>query len=599
MNHRLRKLSRDFSPACIRSLSAYVVLISALVTLWIWLLYGVDMASATIAKDLLVAAGAFIGVTLPYWWMGPRWRAICMWLVIVPALFILPNLWYYRFWGSILSPVAITMTENVGTELWRSTLPMLRWSDIAIPIIGLLPGFAAWLLRPLSWHPTRWAYLRLCIISGVALLGSSALVLRTYMIDRNRTWTLPHLVESASDMLSVSPDNLRVYLFKGPLFFTWDYIGGALNMLTWSAMDLTPMQREEIARFIISHRIINPHPSHTDTVNMHKNLVIIVVESLNADVVGRRENGVEITPVLNRLIHEPGTFSCARLATQTRDGNSIDGQLLINTGMLPISQGVSVNRAYSSVAHLPSLPKIFDSHDNAVVFATDGQFWHERQVNIDLGYSRSYVLSEYEPLVEKAGRDGGMFLKAEQLIREGLRRPFLLQLVTGSMHTPFDEPAATPLDLPDVKSPATRAYLTATHYFDRQLGLFIDFLKEQHLYDDTMIVIASDHTHDIDPNADAISDRRSFVAMVNCGITGISTRTGGQVNIFPTILQATGVGQSGHGYSGLGESLLSPMLRSAVDGRGTPIDSPSRRQYEAWQVADLIWLGNYFGSHPD
>lgn len=595
---KLRNYLQTLSPDCRRTLAAYAVLLISLVALWMWLLCGVDMNSPSSVKDIIVAGGALMGATLPYWWMGPRWREVGMWLVILPALFILPNLWYFRFWGAMLSPAVITMSENLGSDLWNSTVPMMRWSDLTVLLFGLLPGIAARMLRPLSWHPSRSAYAEISILSATALILSSFLVMRTFIINAQRNWTLRDCIESVGDMVSISDDNLRHYLFKGPIFFAWDYIGGTWQMLTWKSVNLSQSQREEIARFIIAHRILHRN-SGLDSINMRKNLIIIVVESLNADIVERSDNGVEITPVLNRLIHEPGTFSCARLATQTRDGNSIDGQLLINTGMLPISKGVSVNRAHEAVPHLPSLPKIFSDHDNAVIFATDGHFWHERQVSMNIGYNQSYVLDDYTPLVDKAGRDGGMFLKAEQLISNGLRSPFLLQLITGSMHSPFTEPAAKPLELPDVKSRTMRNYLSAAHYFDAQLGEFINFLKREGVYDDTIIIIASDHTHDIEPDIYNFTDHRSFVAMVNCGITGISTRTGGQVNIFPTILDITGVCQSGHGYSGLGESLLSPMLRSAVDGRGNPIDSPSRRQYEAWQVADLIWLGNYFGSHPD
>ncbi len=581
------------SSSCRRTAAAYLVLLATLTAVWMWLLFAVDKTSPSLLKDLAVAGGALLALSVPYWWMRPRGRAVMLWGALIPALIVLPNIWYFRFWGTILSPACITMTENMGGALLESTIPLVRWYDFLIVPLGALPGMTGWLLRPLSWCPSGKEKRHILLMSGIAFLISSILVIRVVIISAERRWTLSDFLESTTDVLTPSEDNMRHYLYKGPVFFTLDFIGGSLRLLFDRPLQLSHADCDRISRFIADVPS-SPVVHDITEANRSRNLIVIIAESLNADVVESKCAGIGITPVINALIHQPGTFSSTRIATQTKDGNSIDGQLLINTGLLPVAQGVTVNRASFSVTDVPSLPRIYAGHCNAAVFATDGQFWHERMVSQNLGYSKTFVIADYESLVADYGIDGGMFRKAEQLIDSGLSSPFLLQLITGSMHTPFIEKAASQLPPVPGQSELMRRYLAATHYFDLELGRFIEFLKKKGIYDDTMIVVVSDHTHDIEPDSGRGADKRCFAAFINCGISGISDRDAGQVNIFPTILALTGATDT-LSYHGLSDNLFSPDLRGAVDGRGDIIGIPPASSGDAFSISEHIWRGNYFG----
>ena len=63
------------------------------------------------------------------------------------------------------------------------------------------------------------------------------------------------------------------------------------------------------------------------------------MESLNAVVVNMHVNGRPLTPVLNRLLEAEGTISCLNVISQVKDGGSSDGQMIYNTGLLPIKNG--------------------------------------------------------------------------------------------------------------------------------------------------------------------------------------------------------------------------------------------------------------------
>jgi len=139
------------------------------------------------------------------------------------------------------------------------------------------------------------------------------------------------------------------------------------------------------------------------------------------------------------------------------------------------------------------------------------------------------------------------------------------------MHGPFDEPAAkTPQWIAEDKtlSPSMKAYLTVTNYFDNCFGRFVEQLKETGLYDDTMIVLASDHTVPVEgaPEEFKTSPYITFMA-INTGRTAHIEQVGGQVDVFPTTLDLMGL-YDPDGWNGVGFSLLRTKTAGAVDKYG-------------------------------
>lgn len=66
--------------------------------------------------------------------------------------------------------------------------------------------------------------------------------------------------------------------------------------------------------------------------------MIILVESLKSWVLEHEVEDVEITPCLNALIRKNSTLYAPYVQTQAGDGRSIDGQLLLLSGLYPLQQ---------------------------------------------------------------------------------------------------------------------------------------------------------------------------------------------------------------------------------------------------------------------
>lgn len=133
------------------------------------------------------------------------------------------------------------------------------------------------------------------------------------------------------------------------------------------------------------------------------------------------------------------------------------------------------------------------------------------------------------------------------------------------------------------------------NYFDTQLGLFLDHLKRSGVYDESVIVIASDHNMRLSGDEESGKSPIVFIAL-NAGITKMIDYPVGQIDVFPTILDLMGVEDCS--WRGLGISMFNSENRSAVDvngvlhGKSTPeID---QRKKDAWDISDMIIRSNYF-----
>ncbi len=127
--------------------------------------------------------------------------------------------------------------------------------------------------------------------------------------------------------------------------------------------------------------------------------------------------------------------------------------------------------------------------------------------------------------------------------------------------------------------------------FDSALGSFIADLKHSGMYDNTVLVLASDH--DLDVGKRKSDGRITFVA-ANTGRTERIDRPVGQIDIFPTVVEIMDL----EGWRGLGMSMLDSRNCSSVlaDGskRGASDADIDSLKQTIWPVSDLIVRSDYF-----
>lgn len=270
-------------------------------------------------------------------------------------------------------------------------------------------------------------------------------------------------------------------------------------------------------------------------------------------------------PVLNELIDTDGSISALEVVPQVRSGVSSDGQLMLNSGLYPSSVCTTVG-VYGD-NDFPSLAKILKEHFSFEAICESDALWNHRVTNRSYGYDGLVSNISIAALENEQGSDGALFDTTLAIV-DTVPRPFLAFTTTISMHSPYkDKNVRRPRwisDIPDIPD-GMRDYLTVTNYFDTELGRFIDGLKQRGMYDNSVVVIASDHDSPVDGMTGPMGSNRIVFVALNTGFALKVEHPVGQVDAFPTILQIMG---RDDGYSGMGISMLNPVNVGAVDKNG-------------------------------
>ncbi|MDE6548721.1 MAG: LTA synthase family protein [Muribaculaceae bacterium] len=386
------------------------------------------------------------------------------------------------------------------------------------------------------------------------------------------------------------------------LFLYSDFVNILRDLTMSHKIEPTPEEMDSLKSFITN---VPQFPIIEEfSANGNKNVVIIIVESLNAGVINKTVNGHEVSPFLNFLVKSEGSVSALDILPQVKDGCSNDGQLLTNTGLLPLSQGV-VSMTLGTDIDYPGLPKILKPKSSVAIFGDSGLSWNQTQAFQSYGFDEIYTVLDFEEDADDKGADAAMFDFSEGVL-DRIEQPFLLEYVTFSMHAPFTHKsiptkewlASSNLETNEIN------YLNSVNYTDSQICKFFDNLNRRGLMQSTVVFIVSDHSQTLGLDKSVLKHIKedsldlmpmAFIA-VNTGVTKKIDSPAGQINVFPTILHVLGKGNGE--YRGLDRSLLDPALSSSVSAqgksRGEGSDAEICRQKRAWQVSDSLLRSNFF-----
>jgi phosphoglycerol transferase MdoB-like AlkP superfamily enzyme len=232
-------------------------------------------------------------------------------------------------------------------------------------------------------------------------------------------------------------------------------------------------------------------------VHKGRSVILIQVESLASWTVGTKVNGRPVTPNLDRLIKT--SWYAPNMQTQIGRGNTSDAEFTANTSLLGSKTGPA-SYEWGGKA-LPSLPRLVRAkgYDAMTFHPNDIDFWRRDRLYRALGFSRWYARPDF-PTYDNVGigaSDKVLFAKVADVIEAKRKagKPFLAEVVTLSSHSPYNAGSRrSDMVLPaSLKGTAIGKYLASLRFADAQLGTFIDRLKRDGLWDDTVIVLYGDH----------------------------------------------------------------------------------------------------------
>ncbi|WP_246072931.1 LTA synthase family protein [Paenibacillus dokdonensis] len=306
------------------------------------------------------------------------------------------------------------------------------------------------------------------------------------------------------------------------------------------------------------------------------NLIMVQFESIQNFVVNSSIQGQEVTPVMNKLAAESLYFPY--IFQQIGIGNTSDAEFISNTSIYPIGSNPMSskfgNRKLSSMARLMKTK----NYTTSTFHVNDVSYWDRDQLYPALGFDTYYDRPYFQQ--EKFNKFGA---SDEELYRVGVsklktlstqRKKFYSQFVTVSSHSPFVIPKdRRRLQLPQKLSDSRlENYLVAINYADYALGTFIDGLKKEGLWDKSVFIVYGDHFglhkkyHDPKEINEALGiPYHKQISTFNVPVIihlpkqlsgKVINRTGGQVDILPTLANIMGIDLKSEGFTAFGHDLL-------------------------------------------
>lgn len=364
------------------------------------------------------------------------------------------------------------------------------------------------------------------------------------------------------------------------------YHTGVLRILLSDIKDLF-YDRE--LTFDEKERISNAYLTNEGRVSDHKvnerlkNVVFIVLESFLSASSDLKVDGKEITPFLNSLKHDSTVFYNGHLTSNITIGESGDGQFIYMTGLLPLRNKLTVGEAKTKKLYaLPNILKEYFGIKYAeIILPTTTQMWQQDAMNslygIDKAYQNINVVKDRDvPLNDKQVFD--MAMNTDKKVCQ----PSFSMILSVDTHQPYREPVIHDFLLEDSNIPDPyKNYLIACHQVDRLIKAYFSHLKQIDMFNNTLIVIVSDHHAHMGVlgMGDKITPELPLY-IINGNIDSNLAWKGpcNQLDVFTTILDVLNIDSE---WKGLGRTLLSQNYKNSVT-------------QQIWDISECIIEGNYF-----
>ena len=542
---------------------------------------------------------------LPFMLTGKKWVEYIM-LFALDGLLI-SNLMYSRTYNSAIPLESYLLAGNLS-DFTASVVDSMRLIDILLPlstiICILLLGKKK---RTYSDVPRAQGYAALRKNNsnyGLRLIQYTCTTLAVFVFSAILIFAKGGPEKAFSQL-----DSANMYTCKVPMYTVF---GNLINEATQQKAVFTAKTKQEIDNWMKQQPSYQPL---SDSIDQKKTLVVIFCESLESWVINRKVEGKEITPNLNRYIADNHTLYAPHVLTQVKGGRSIDGQLLVSTGLLPLMSGCyAMQFPYT---HYPSLAKAMkEEHPDmsSYLMTVDKPItWNQSVVAEDFGikqmfFNDSWVNNEKVGSRKKLGDVSFMKqivakLKKGEIFKAG--KSNYLQIVTYSGHNPFILPDNLKrIHFKENYPEKMRDYMTMANYTDHGLGILLDYLKSRPDYKDMMIVMIGDHEGlaadrkpiCASPAAKGIVSDKQFTPFIvlNAPVGGRYNKVMGQVDQYPTILNLLHLDH--YAWKGMGQSILDPRKYPAavgsdgmnVETSGKVPEKEIKRLTEAHRISDLL-----------
>ena len=318
---------------------------------------------------------------------------------------------------------------------------------------------------------------------------------------------------------------------------------------------------EEAADFM---RALKPEKdSVTQILNQKQpNIVFILLESWSADNVESLGGLDGITPNFKALEKEGLSFT-----DFYSNGWTSDQGMSSIFSSFPVFPYVAVINQADKSRKLPCLNKSLATKGYHSSFFFGGQLTY--------GNIKGYLLSQGFDVVKDENdyqhfpsgalgvHDEFMFTQFKEELKQ-LPKPFMSTFFTISSHSPFDFPAEHKLSF----NHKDDKYVNSVSYTDACLGKFMESVKEEDWYANTLFIIVADHSHSSPLKRRVAQKERYKIPMLWMGEVlseeykgKLHKKMGSHIDISPSVLAQLNLNSKTYHF---GNDLFNPTTKSVV-----------------------------------
>lgn len=501
----------------------------------------------------------------------------CLNVVFVLTLFwSFANVYYSRFFFQSLTISSLMQAGSLFDGVVIKCMPSgFRLVDVFYILSIVLFVYANRKIKTIDL--SKKIKVLVCLLPVVSVL-SSCVVFFSYSIINPQYRNNTELLEQTFDDYVLNPMKCRYwspnnsFVYSGSIrFIVADFISelSPCNLSNQDIIEIKNYYNNQELRTTSNRR---PHV---------RNVIFILLESFLSKSSDLVVDGKEITPFLNSLKRDSNVYYNGAIKSNITVGQSGDGQFIYMTGLLPLRSKVTVGVAKKrKLVGLPQLLKDkFGIKYTEIVIPTSPIMWEQKYMNKQYGIDNMYYAME-SGYINQVDEKSVFSIAMNHDIQK--KQPFFQMILGVSTHEPYDDAINDFIVSNKGYSDEYCNYLSACHYVDQTIKEYFTFLKQKGLYDNSLIVIVSDHCPPLRAlkmnKEDGLADMPLYI--VNSGRNNASVHScgGNDLDVYTTLLDVLNIN---NGWMGLGHTLFSNCYVNSVN------DS-------VYSLSEKIILGDYF-----
>lgn len=519
-------------------------------------------------------AAAVLGGSIVFFLKDKRWQ---IFFASFASAWMIANLLYMRNNHRLIDAEAFNMASN----LKGYSLSVLIYFEPAIDILFV----SCWLLFCLAFlftdrSPRNWKVGLLMVVLSIGLrLGAEGI----YIADRHQQGEeaqfrmFPFMREQREPVYGIHFPTTAAHT---SILYTPLYVLPDIYLMVKEIQPVRPLTEKDYA-------YMQRLDQGSDTATLDGPFIIVLLESLENWVVTP-----EIMPNLYRLAQNDRSLYADKIHTQIIGAPSADGQMIVNTGLLPINAG-------GTCLHYPrnTYPGIMKlAPDTTFCLLPHGiKVWNQVSMSPAYGYDSTISFCDIDTL---------LFEELNRLVDSGAR---YIQCITQSTHSPFLNEKYSSLEVPEDMPWVMHNYIRGFNALDEGLGLFIRKLEADSALQNYTVVLTGDHRilhYEVREKMQRYADEYARLGKKEMEWVGrlkpvdnylplvlYSPKISGnprytdeayQMDIYPTCLSLLGAGA--YRWHGFGINLLDTLRTSE-----RPIP-----ENEVYKLSDRLIRNNYF-----